>query len=102
MMYKKISMEKMSRLIREKKTTIIDVRGLADFRRGHIPNAIHIQSTDIYYTTNLPTDKNSSIIVYCAKGYKSSGFCQILCQMGYLNVNDMGGLCNWTGALISD
>lgn len=76
---------------------LIDVRTVDEFNREHIPNAVNIpldQIEDINY------DKNTTIIVYCQSGLRSSEAVSKLVQMGYTSLYNLdGGLLNWGGDL---
>lgn len=77
---------------------IIDVREENEYMNGHIREAINIPLDKIDY---IELDKNSKIIVYCQSGRRSASALEILKNIGYTNVYDMGGINSWPYDLVS-
>lgn len=71
---------------------IIDVRTEEEFNEGHIKGAINIPVERIK-EINISTDRE--IIVYCRSGRRSHDAAEILVELGYKNVKDMGGIIDW-------
>ena len=72
---------------------IIDVRTPAEWDRGHLPNAKHIEWQNIGEgISELTSDKQSTIYVYCRSGNRSGKAKLILEQLGYSNVINAGGI----------
>jgi len=90
---KKISPEIFNELVQNPETFVLDV---------HTPEQTHIPGTDAFidYTkikdsqSQLPTDKNTPIIVYCRSGGMSAQASQDLLDMGYTQVYDLEGGTN--------
>jgi len=81
---------------------ILDVRTKGEWRHGHIPNAIHI---DVHgfesHVEKLPKDKSRPIICFCAHGVRSASACQILAQLGYGSLYNVGGgMSGYTGEVV--
>jgi len=78
---------------------VIDVRELAEFEAGHLPNAEHIPRGVLeFMISNHPAfeDTNNSIIVYCKTGGRSALATATLLELGYANVHSMqGGYQAW-------
>lgn len=82
---------------------ILDIRSSAEYAQGHLPDAILVPSapppdTD-WGITRRYLDAilggkvfDTPIYVYCAKGRRSQVAAQILRQMGFHSVHDMGGV----------
>lgn len=69
---------------------IVDVRGLSEYKEGHIRNARHIHLGSL--TKRLhELDKNKHIIMHCAGGNRSSTACSILQKEGFPNVTNLSG-----------
>lgn len=79
--------------LRAKDAYIIDAREGHDFEEGHLVNALHIPSSDIYgnmekVTNVIPMVPDSRIIVYCGGGEceASKNVAVVLRDFGYTNV----------------
>ena len=75
---------------------ILDVRTLAEYNEGHIPNAYLIPVNELAdrAAAELP-DKDALILVHCRSGARSAQAAQILEDLGYTNVKDFGGINSW-------
>ena len=77
-------------------TVIVDVRRSDEYAAGHIRGAVNIPLSRIMTdSAKLLPDKNREIIVYCHSGERSKTACMQLCNMGYANVYDLGGIIDW-------
>jgi molybdopterin/thiamine biosynthesis adenylyltransferase/rhodanese-related sulfurtransferase len=76
--------------------TLIDIRSRGS-ALGHIEGAHFISAEDLENaSSDLPADKNSPILLYCASGILSSSTVRILQNMGYTNVHSIqGGFNAW-------
>ena len=79
------------------------------FINVHIPFAGNIANTDLSipydqitessYLTQLPTDKNAKIALYCRSGRMSAIAAETLVSPGYINIWDLeGSMVNWEQA----
>lgn len=81
-------------------TVLIDVREKEEFRRGHIPRALHLPRgmIELEIERRAP-DVSVDIIVYCAGGNRSALVAENLQRMGYTNVRSIaGGFHAWLEA----
>lgn len=70
---------------------VIDVRSSAEFKSGHLPNAINLPIEEI--ETTLPThvkDKNQVLLLHCQSGMRSGMAKTKLTSLGYPNVFNLG------------
>lgn len=77
---------------------LVDVREDDEWRRGHLPDAMHIGKGVIErdIETKIP-DTAAEIVLYCGGGYRSALAADALQRMGYVNVKSMdGGYRGWT------
>ena len=90
-----ISVEDTKRLLEKDGVTVIDIRDISSFSKGHINNAIHIDDINIDNFLN-EKDKNETIIIYCYHGISSKSAANFFSQNGFKNVlsrND--GYAGW-------
>lgn len=94
---KTISPQDARELLKAKPDTIlVDVRAPEEYSEGHIPSSILLPLDRI--SVDAPAilkDPDAVIIVYCRSGKRSLRAAQKLMDMGYHNVNDMGGILSW-------
>ena len=76
---------------------LVYVRSEADFRAGHITNAINIPLDQIEVQINkITSNSKKNIIVYCQKGVRSSQAFRLLNKLGLPKLYTIeGGLDAW-------
>lgn len=75
---------------------LLDVRTLAEFRRGHIAGALHIPVQELGRRwQELEGFREREIVVYCATGPRSVNAVNILQKRGFNAVNLRGGMKAW-------
>jgi len=90
-----ISIEDTKRLLEKDGVTVIDIRDMNSFSKGHINNAIHIDDINIDNFLN-EKDKNATIIIYCYHGISSKSAANFFSQNGFTNVMSMNdGYAGW-------
>ena len=90
-----ISVEDTKRLLEKDGVTVIDIRDITSFSKGHINNAIHIDDINIDNFLN-EKDKNETIIIYCYHGISSKSAAHFFSQNGFKNVMSMNdGYAGW-------
>jgi len=101
--YTSISQEEASQIMNEEVGYIIlDVRTIAEYQEGHIPNAICIPNEDINDTPPPELiDFDQLILVYCRSGNRSKQAAQKLADMGYTYVVEFGGINTWKGEIVA-
>ena len=84
-------------LINREPTMLVDVRSEADFRAGHITNAINIPLDQIEVQINkITSNSKKNIIVYCQKGVRSAQAFRLLNKLGLPKLYTIeGGLDAW-------
>ena len=75
---------------------LIDVRTPEEHKSLRIPGSLLIPDYEIKekIEDSVP-DKDTTIIVYCRSGNRSSSAAKTLMQMGYNKVLNLGGIINW-------
>ncbi len=77
---------------------IIDVRTLAEYEKGHIPQAKLLDSASPTLDQDLASLKrNATYIIYCRSGRRSLGIIEKMQNMGFSSVKNIeGGFSEWT------
>ena len=99
---KHVSMDDIVEIMNENNNYIIlDVRTIAEYNEGHIPNAICIPNETIgsNIINELP-DKEQLILVYCRSGNRSKQAAEKLRKLGYTNLIEFGGIIDWNGEIV--
>ena len=100
---KRLSFKETLKLIKETDSIIIDVREESEvLNQGVIKNAIHIPRGLIEFklgphSPNNPNniDQNTTLLIYCAGGYRSALAGKTLSDIGFINVYNIGGYQEW-------
>lgn len=75
---------------------LLDARTQSEYDEGHIEGAVMIPEYEIKSSQGkLPSDKDTLILVYCRSGRRSKIAAQALCELGYTNVKEFGGIITW-------
>ena len=90
-----ITVEELDELRRDRGVRILDVREDWEFKRGHVPGAIHVPLRQLpARAAALP--RNMRYAVICASGSRSRGATQILVAQGFEGVVSVrGGTGAW-------
>lgn len=96
--YKKITPEEAKkRLESETEIILLDVRTQEEHIEKRIPDSMLIPLDVIEQEAPAKLeDKNTTIFVYCRSGRRSAIAAELLANMGYTNVYDLGGINDWT------
>ncbi len=97
---KRLSPLEAVRLINDRAALVLDVRTVADYKRGHILNALNLPQTKLHERMNeLGKDLARPIVVYCALGGVAAQATHQIKKAGFSEVYPLkGGLNNWLGA----
>lgn len=92
--------ELLRRMKGEQPPVVVDVRTGIEFRRGHIPGALHAPTWKILLRlVRLPADKNSELVVTCELGPRARIAKGILESSGYTAVTLLDGqMAGWRRA----
>lgn len=88
------------RLINHEDAVVVDVRGAADFKRGHILHARNIPANRIAeHEPELAKFKERPVLCYCALGSTAPQACEELRKLGFTRSYSLkGGINAWQGA----
>lgn len=76
---------------------LLDVRTPQEYREGHIPGSKNVPLQQLDRVTAVVNDKDIPLFVYCYSGARSRQATGILRNMGYTNVNNIGGIAAYLG-----
>ena len=102
--YATISEDEAVAMMSENSATLVDVRTAREYADGHIPGAINIPVETIGSVKPAGlqgVDENASIIVYCRTGVRSEHASNMLLNLGYQHVFDLGGIVDWNGEKVA-
>lgn len=76
---------------------LLDVRTEEEYNEKHIDGAslLPLDEIDIDHISQLVSDKDTPIIVYCRSGNRSQQAREKLIALGYSKVYDLGAMSNW-------
>jgi hydroxyacylglutathione hydrolase len=79
---------------------VIDARSGFEFKRGHIPGAIHAPFLKILFKiARLPEDKNTELVITCEHGPRAMMPKRLLGAYGYRNTTLLDGhMLGWRRA----
>jgi rhodanese-related sulfurtransferase len=85
------------------KALIFDVRSPEEYSGGHIPGSVNIPLDQLASRSALDfPDKEANLIVYCQKGSRSARAYELLRNLGYAHVFDLGGIESWPYEIVKD
>ena len=80
----------------DKDVILLDVRTIEEYKEKHIEGSILIPLNILEKEVEKEIPKkNQKIIIYCRSGNRSKTAANILLEMGYTNVYDLGGINSW-------
>ena len=76
---------------------ILDVREQSEYNEGHVPGAVLLPVGTISEETAAAVieNKDTVVLVYCRSGNRSKTAAQALADLGYTQVYEFGGICDW-------
>lgn len=81
---------------------ILDVRTKSEFDEGHLENEINIPYDEVEsrFKSEVTSDFESTIIVYCKSGVRAETASKTLINLGYINVYTFGGINDWNYEIV--
>ncbi|MGL4735901.1 MAG: rhodanese-like domain-containing protein [Cellulosilyticaceae bacterium] len=88
--------EAKSNLAANPNIVLLDVREDHEYKAGHIRGAKNLSVAMVQQRiTRLVDNKDTILYVYCQSGARSTRACQILVQLGYTQIYNLGGISSW-------
>ncbi len=82
----------LSGILREPKTTVIDVREPFEFASGHVPGALNIPLGQIPYRVHEFKEMSQPLVMYCRSGGRSGQATAFLRSQGITEVYNGGSV----------
>jgi len=75
---------------------LLDVRSVTEYEAEHIKGAVLLPLDEIAEKANeVIPDQKQVYYVYCRSGNRSATAAQLLVDMGYEKIYDLGGIIDW-------
>ena len=96
---KSITTQMLTNFVNREDGVVVDIRGQADFSKGHIQGAVNIPMSQLKdKAKDLEKYQGRPIIMVCANGIQVSGACETLKKAGIEQIHKLsGGMSSWTG-----
>lgn len=97
--YKSLSADDFSALIQDEKVQRLDVRTLAEYSEGRIPQTVNINVLDHSFAAMADSilQKDKPVALYCRSGKRSKKAAKILSEKGYTVFELDKGFNSWQG-----
>ena len=76
---------------------LLDVRTPQEYSEGHIPGSKNVPLQALDKIRSVVENKDTELFVYCYSGARSRQAASALEQMGYTNVQNIGGITAYQG-----
>ena len=76
---------------------LLDVRTPQEYSEGHIPGSKNVPLQTLDKVRSVVENKDTELFVYCYSGARSKQAASALGQMGYTNVQNIGGIATYSG-----
>ena len=91
--------EKIEEYYKTEGAVLLDVRTGEEYSKGHIPNSKNLPLQSIDKAGKFINSKEAPVFVYCRSGNRSGMAKEMLSNMGYKNVKNIGGIAEYKGAV---
>lgn len=94
-----ISMDDFYQKFRKEKLNVIDVRGVEEFRSGHIQGAKNVPLNVIQ---GFDGDKDKIYYIICQSGVRTQKAAAALTEQGYQVIAVQNGMNSWQGKVVKN
>lgn len=92
-----ISLKEFKETLKKGEAQVIDLRGAAEYKAGHVEGADHVFVGTLEKNLDK-VSKNRDVVIHCQSGDRAAIGYSILAKNGFKNVvNYLGGYSEWTG-----
>lgn len=87
-------------MINHEEAVVLDVRSMAEFKDGHIVNAVNIPLNGLGSNLKqIEKHRDKPVVIVCRSGSRSGSACGVLRKNGFENVKNLrGGMLAWENA----
>ena len=102
--YKNVSFNEAKKIIDKKECIVLDVRTDEEYFTGHAEGAVNLDVDAINSETasEIIPDKTTPILVYCKTGERANLAAEVLSELGYKQIYNIGSLVEWPYGLSYD
>lgn len=95
--FQRVAVAQAVQLAKQPGTFILDVRTPEEYAQGRLAGSVLLPVTELpMRLRDLPKDKKTPVLVYCAAGPRSQAAGRILTEQGYTAVHELkGGIRAW-------
>ena len=80
---------------------LVDVREIGEYNAGHLEGAELITLSEVENEFEcMDIEKDKTIYVYCRSGHRSGVAQEVLMDMGFTDVYNIGGILTWPYGLV--
>ena len=79
---------------------LLDVRSSVEFAEEHIPGSVLLPIDQISDLALELFDYDTTLLVICRSGNRSRQATDLLVELGFINVYDIGGIITWPGETV--
>ena len=92
-----VTSEEMEELLKQDDVQLVDVRTVAEYKKGSIAKAQNIDFlSDSFENDIILLDKTKPVIVFCQKGGRSARCAKKMKDLGFTKIYDLdGGYSKW-------
>lgn len=99
--YSSLGNKDFAKIVKEKKTQVVDVRTPAEFVTGHLPQAVNIDVNSKDFDKQIEKlNKKKPVAVYCRSGRRSKVAAGKLADKGFKVYELDKGIIQWDGEIV--
>ena len=102
--YKNVSFNEVKKIIYKKECIVLDVRTDEEYFTGHAEGAVnlYVDAINSENASERIPDKTTPILVYCKTGERANLAAEVLSELGYKQIYNIGSLVEWPYGLSYD
>ena len=93
--FESVDVAEFEKAVADKAYVVLDVRTPEEYREGRVPGSINLPLQEIERITSVVPSKTTPVFLHCRSGKRSGKAEKILKKMGYISVENIGGIINY-------